>query len=97
MRLRNTWVGGAAAVALAASVFACGGGSKESADAGGAAAPAPGATKIDTSTVGELKGGVTIDGPAPKNADIKMNADPVCVKANPTPQSQESYEVGSDG
>ena len=98
MRLRNTWVGGAVAVALAASVYACGGGSKESADAGGgAAAPAPGATKIDSATVGELKGGVTVDGAVPKNADIKMNADPVCVKANPTPQFQETYEVGADG
>ena len=99
MRLRNTWVGGAVAVALAASVFACGGGSKDaSTDAGGgAAAPAAGATKVDAATAGELKGGITLDGTAPKNADIKMNADPVCVKANPTPQSQETYEVGSDG
>jgi len=99
MRLRNTWVGGAVAAALAASVFACGGGSSSSSDAagGGAAAPPAGATKIDSATVGELKGGVTIDGTAPKNADIKMNADPVCVKANTTPQFQETYEVGSDG
>jgi len=99
MRLRNTWVGGAVAAALAASVFACGGGSSSSSDSsgGGAAAPPPGATKIDSATVGELTGGVTIDGTAPKNADIKMNADPVCVKANTTPQFQERYEVGSDG
>ena len=76
MRLRNTWVGGAVAVALAASVFACGGGSKEAAPAetpatGGGAA-AGGGQKVDAATAGELKGGVTIDGTAPKNADIKI-------------------------
>jgi plastocyanin len=102
MRLRNTWVGGAVAVALAASVFACGGGSSSSTESapagGGAAAPAAGGgQKVDPATTGELKGGITIDGAAPKNAEIKMNADPVCVKANSTPQSQETYMVGSDG
>src|SRR5436190_16115190 len=94
MRLRNTWVGGAVAVALAASVFACGGGSSSSSEsaapAGGAAAPAGGSgQKVDPATTGDLKGGITIDGTAPKNVEIKMNADPVCVKANSTPQSQE--------
>jgi len=103
MRLRNTWVGGAVAAALAASVFACGGGSSSSSEtaapAGGAAAPAGGGggQKVDTATAGELKGGITVDGTLPKNADIKMNADPVCVKANSTPQSQETYLVGGDG
>ena len=103
MRLRNTWVGGAVAAALAASVFACGGGSSSSSEtaapAGGSAAPAGGGggQKVDTATAGELKGGITVDGTLPKNADIKMNADPVCVKANSTPQSQETYLVGGDG
>src|ERR1041384_661303 len=102
MHRRNIWVGGVLAAALAASVVACGGGSStETAPAaGGGAATAPaagGGQKIDSATAGELKGGVTIDGPAPKNADIKMNADPVCMKANSTPQFQETYEVGSDG
>jgi plastocyanin len=31
------------------------------------------------------------------NEGIKMNADPVCVKENTTPQFQETYAVGSDG
>ena len=35
---------------------------------------------------------------APKNADIKMNADPVCVKQTAgSPQSQETFIVGKDG
>ena len=100
MRLRKMWMGGAVAIALAASVFACGGGSKETsseAPAGGGAAASGGGQKVDASTAGEVKGGVTVDGAVPKNADIKMNADPVCVKANTTPQFQETYMVGSDG
>ncbi len=36
---------------------------------------------------------VSFDGVAPKNEAIKMNADPVCVKENPTPQTQETYKV----
>ena len=40
---------------------------------------------------------VMLDGVAPKNEPIKMNADPVCVKQNSTPQFQETYMVGADG
>jgi len=96
MRLRNAWVGWTAAVALAASVVACGGGSKEasstSAEPGGGGGP-----KVDTATAGGVKGTVAVDGTVPKNDQIKMNADPVCVRENTTPQFQETYEVGSDG
>src|SRR6202521_4152049 len=96
MRLRNVWVGGLC-VALAVSVVACGGGSNDTSSAGGSSAAAPGAQKVDAATAGDVKGGVTLDGTAPKNEPIKMNADPVCVKENPTPQFQETYMVGSDG
>ncbi|PYQ77803.1 MAG: hypothetical protein DMG01_13650 [Acidobacteria bacterium] len=97
MRLRNAWVGWTAAAALAASVVACGGGkeaSNTSAEPGGAAS---GGEKVDTATAGEVKGSVAVDGTVPKNDAIKMNADPVCVRENTTPQFQETYEVGSDG
>ena len=105
MRARNAWVGWTAAVAVAASVMACGGGSKEasstSAEPGGGGAPAAGAAgggqKVDEATAGEVKGTVTIDGTAPKNEAIKMNADPVCVREAKGPQFQETYEVGGDG
>jgi plastocyanin len=96
MRLRNVWVSGLS-VALAVSVVACGGGSKDTSSASSAPAGAAGGQKVDAATAGEVKGGVTLDGTAPKNEPIKMNADPVCVKENPTPQSQETYMVGSDG
>jgi plastocyanin len=76
---------------LAASVVACGGGNKES--GAPAESAAGGGAKIDPATAGEISGVVSFDGVAPKNEGIKMNADPVCVKENPTPQTQETYEV----
>ena len=94
MRLRNVWVS-AVGLSLAASVVACGGGNKETPSA--SVEPPPGATKVDTATAGDVKGMVMLDGMAPKNEGIKMNADPVCVKENTTPQFQETYLVGSDG
>jgi plastocyanin len=95
MRLRNVWVS-VMGVVFAASLVACGGGQDASKSAASSSS-APGAQKVDMATAGEVKGAVTMTGPAPKNEPIKMNADPYCVKANPTPQFQESYEVGSDG
>jgi len=95
MRLRNVWVH-ILSVALAATVVACGG-SKESSTAGEPPAAAPGAQKVDPATAGEVKGTVALDGTAPKNEPIKMNADPVCLRENKTPQFQEAYVVSSDG
>jgi plastocyanin len=99
MRLRNGWLG-VLGMTLAVGLIACGGGESKPADAG-AAAPAGaaggGGQKVDPATAGDVKGAITLDGTAPKNEPIKMNADPVCVKENSTPQFQETYEVGSDG
>ena len=97
MRLRNVWVC-ALGLTLAASVAACGGGSSPAtteAPAGGGA-PAAG-MKVDPATAGNVTGMAMIDGTAPKNEPIKMNADPYCSKANTTPQFQETYMVGADG
>jgi hypothetical protein len=97
MRLRNTWVC-LLGIALA-TTLACGGGSSETKPADTAAAPAAGGggSKVDPATAGDVKGVVAFEGTAPKNEPIKMNADPVCVKANTTPQSQETYMVSADG
>lgn len=90
MQLRNMWVG-TLGLALAASV-ACGGGNT-SESAAPAAAPASDGQRVDAATAGGIKGVVSFEGEAPKNEPIKMNADPVCVKSNTTPQSQETYAI----
>src|SRR6185312_4905823 len=96
MRLRTIWYG-VLSVALAASITACG--SKkddlDAPDAGGAAATG-GGPKVDAATARNIEGVVAFDGKAPANEPIKMNADPVCVKENATPQTQETREV-ADG
>ena len=94
MRLRNMWVS-ALGAALVVSVVACGGGQSSSSES--AAPAAVSGQRVDPATAGDLKGVVTLDGTAPKNEPIKMNADPVCVKQNTTPQFQETYAVASDG
>jgi plastocyanin len=94
MRLRSMWVS-ALGLTLAASVVACGGG-KETAAPAETAAAAGGGQRVDPATAGEVNGVVAFEGTAPKNEPIKMNADPVCVKANTTPQEQETYVV-TDG
>src|SRR6266576_6737698 len=96
MRLRKVMVYGIGFV-LAASVAACGGGSSSSTSSA-PPAPAGGGKKVDPATAGGVKGTVALDGAAPKNADIKMNADPVCVKQTAgSPQAQETFIVGTDG
>jgi hypothetical protein len=85
-------------LAITASLLACGGGSKEPAATSTEPAAGAGAgQKVDAATAGELKGTVALDGTAPKNEGIKMNADPVCLRENKTPQFQETYTVSSDG
>ena len=91
MRLRNMWVS-ALGLTLAASIVACGG-SKETAPA---ESTAPSGKQVDSATAGDVNGVVAFEGVAPKNQPIKMNADPVCMKENTTPQTQETYVV-TDG
>jgi plastocyanin len=97
MPLRNTWVG-LLGIALA-TTLACGGSQETSSKSAEPSSPAatPAGQRVDTATAGDVKGVAMLDGAAPANAAIKMNADPVCVKQNSTPQSQETYMVGADG
>ncbi len=96
MRLRSVWVS-ALGITLAVSLAACGGKQEPSStSAEPSAGGAPAGQRVDPATAGDVSGTVTLDGMAPKNEPIKMNADPVCVKANKEPQFQETYEV-SDG
>ena len=101
MRVRNMWMC-TLGVALVISVAACGGSKKaDDDDSGGAPAAAAtsggGGQKVDPATAGNVTGMIALDGKAPTNDAIKMNADPVCAKANTTPQAQETFTVGADG
>lgn len=98
MRLRNAWVG-LLGVTVAVAVAACGGSSETSNTSATPSAPAgaPAGQKVDTANAGTVTGTIALDGAAPKNEAIKMNADPVCLREAKGPQSQETYLVGSDG
>ena len=98
MRLRNAWVG-LLGMTLA-TTLACGGGSQETSNKSAepsSPSAAPAGQRVDTATAGSIKGVVTLDGTAPKNEVIKMNADPVCMREAKGTQTQETYIVGSDG
>jgi hypothetical protein len=84
---------------LAASLAACGGGSQETSNSSAepTASDNSGGQKVDTATAGSVKGTIALEGMAPKNEPIRMNADPVCVREAKGPQMQETYLVGSDG
>jgi hypothetical protein len=97
MRLRNAWLS-LAGIALAVNMVACGGQetSNKSAEPSSPSG-APAGQRVDTATAGDVKGVVNLDGVAPKNETLKMNADPVCVKQAQGPQLSETYVVGDDG
>lgn len=95
MRLRGVWVCGLG-LALAASMSACGGNTSTPAES---SAPAAEAAKpaVDPATAADVKGTVTVEGVVPANAQIKMNADPVCARQVTGEQTMETYVVGPDG
>jgi plastocyanin len=96
MRSRNVSI---CSLSLAAAVFAfgCGGGGSET-PASTAASEAPaGAMRVDAATAGNVRGMVKLEGTAPANEAIRMNADPVCVKQASGPQTQQTYVVAADG
>ena len=99
MRLRGVWLFGLG-MALAVTV-ACGGGGQETAKEAPAPAAAAAAgqssTGVDPAVAAEVKGHVSIEGTVPANAEIKMNADPVCARQVNGAQTMETYVVGTDG
>src|SRR6266540_7559193 len=97
MRLMHRYLWMSTVGCALAATIACGGGSQSTSQEPSAPAGTPSGQKVDTATAGDVKGVVTLDGMAPKNEPIKMNADPKCLQLNKTPQFQETYMVGSDG
>ena len=87
MRVRKVQVL-ALGLTLAASI-ACGGGS-EPAPQATAEPSAAGGQKVDPANAGTVSGMVMLEGTAPKNEPIRMNADPVCVKTAQGPQFRVS-------
>jgi plastocyanin len=96
MRLRSVLIFGLG-LTVAASVAACGGGGSESSSAPAATSAAPAGQKVDPATAGDVTGSVVLEGTAPANAAIRMNADPTCLKQVSGEQTQETYMVGADG
>ena len=88
MRHRTLWA--SVSILVLATAVACGGG-------GGSDAPAaPAAPAFDPATAGNITGMVTLEGSAPAAEAIRMNSDPVCLKAA-TDTETEYYVVGSEG
>ena len=86
-------------------VSACGGGSGQPASSSPAPGAAPesaaapagrGTARVDPALAGTIAGSVTVEGEIPKNEPIRMNADPVCMRENPSTLLQESYIVGEN-
>jgi hypothetical protein len=97
MRQRHIWQYTLGLV-VAASVVACGGGGEQSkSEKPSSPSATPSGQKVDTSTAGNVTGTVMLEGTAPANEGIKMNADPVCMKETKGPQLQETYVADSSG
>jgi len=66
--------------------------------AGSAAGSGQGGATVDPATAATVRGKVTLQGTPQKNAAIRMNADPNCVKATAgQEQLQETFAVGPAG
>jgi hypothetical protein len=84
-------IGRRLACALAVSAAACGGGAPPADTA------TAGSRGVDPVTAGHITGSVTLEGTAPANQPIRMNADPVCVREVKAAPQQETFVVGAGG
>lgn len=81
---------------LTLGVAACGGGPAPEPE-GQSQPAAPAAAAVDPATAATINGKINLEGQAPANAPIRMNADPECLRLNKTPQTQETFMVGKGG
>ena len=93
MQHRTLWA--FVSVVVLVTAAACGGGGSEG-PATTAAPAAPPMPAADPATVGTVTGMVTLEGTPPPPEDIRMNADPVCVREATSTQT-EYYVVGDAG
>jgi hypothetical protein len=83
-RAGATWLGSAGIVSVGWLALA-----------GSAAGRGQGGVSVDPATTAAITGKVTLQGTPPKNAAIKMNADPNCLKATAgQEQLQETFAMG---
>jgi carboxypeptidase family protein len=82
---------------LTLGVAACGGGQPAPQPQGQEEPSAPSAAAVDPATAATINGKINLEGTPPANAPIRMNADPVCLRLNKTPQAQETFMVGKGG
>ena len=93
MQHRTMWAFASALVLMVA--VACGGGDAEM-PAETAAPAAPPAAAIDPATAGNIAGSIMLEGMPPAAENIRMNADPVCVRESSNSET-EYYIVGDSG
>jgi plastocyanin len=82
---------------LSLGAAACGGGQPAEAPAT-QEAPAAAAVTVDPATAATVAGKISLEGTAPANAPIRMNADPACVAATKgTTPTQETFITEAGG
>jgi plastocyanin len=84
---------------LVVALISCGGKKNDDEDADGGeegGAPAAGAT-VDMANGATITGTVKLDGAAPANKAIAMDADPVCKSAHSSPAMEDHWVTGEGG